>query len=33
MNFIVNFYIITKKDFEIFQLSEIREHGIFTILS
>ena len=33
MNFIVNFDIATNKDFEIFQLSEITEHGNFTIAS
>ena len=31
--FIVTFDIVTNKDFEIFQLSEMTEHGIFTIVS
>ena len=33
MSFIVTFDIVTNKDFEIFQLSEMTEHGIFTIVS
>ena len=32
-SFIVTFDIVTNKDFEIFQLSEMTEHGTFTIVS
>ena len=32
-SFIVTFDIVTNKDFEIFTLSEMTEHGIFTIVS
>ena len=31
-SFIVTFDIVTNKDFEIFTLSEMTEHGMFTIV-
>ena len=31
--FIVTFDIVTNKDFEIFLLPEMTEHGIFTLVS